>query len=149
MSTEQKVSGLIINPHKWPERSVATVQVENGNYSVVSAETTLYDGNAGVAEFAEDTVLGAGIGIALQQESCPGYSPTNWMPNIVSTALLYCWEDDDSYKSGFKKLLEQFAWGDGFVFGVDEIDGVNVYRDLTPGEEDRVLKFLLEFNMFF
>lgn len=130
----------------WSFRSEGKVVVDEA--CVDMAETTKLDGSSGTAVFAETHAFGENFALATQQESAPGYTPTNWIPNVNASALQYCW-DGKAFDSDFRMFIRHLVWGDAFVFGVDEIDGVKVYRDLTPGEEDKVLKFLLEFDSYF
>ena len=51
------------------------------------AETTKFDGSSGTAVFAETHDFGEGLALATQQESAPGYTPTNWIPNVNASAL--------------------------------------------------------------
>lgn len=65
-----------------------------------------------------------------------------------ASALQYCW-DGKAFDSDFRMFVVHLVWGDAFVVGFDEVDGKKVFRDLTPGEEDKVLKFLFEFETYF
>lgn len=146
MSDVVTVSDLIVTPHLWPFRSEGEVAVDEA--CVDEAETTKLDGSSDTAMFAETNVFGENFALAAQQESAPGYTLTNWIPNVNASVLQYCW-GGKTFDSSFRKFVAHLVWGDAFVVGFDEIDGKKVFRDLTPGEEDKVLKFLLEFETYF
>ena len=146
MSDVVTVSGLIVTPHLWPFRSEGKVHVEE--CYVDEAKTTKLDGSSSTALFAETHDFGENFALATQQESAPGYTPTNWIPNVNASALQYCW-GGKAFDSDFRILIAHLVWGDAFVVGFDDVDGKKVFRDLTPGEEDKVLKFLLEFETYF
>ena len=86
MSDVVTVSGLIVTPHLWPFRSEGKVHVEE--CYVDEAETTKLDGSSGTAVFAETHEIGENFALATQQESAPGYTPTNWIPNLTSSPPL-------------------------------------------------------------
>lgn len=142
------VSGLIVTPHNWVTRSTLEIlDLDTGQFPG-GAKTTLLNGNTGTAEFCEVNEYDNGIAVAIQYQSHPGYSPTNWIPNIVATVIEQFLRKG-SFANEDRISLDQITWGDAFVMGHDTIDGEIVYRDLTPGEEDKIMKALNMIDHFY
>lgn len=108
MSDVVTVSGLIVTLHLCPFRSEGKVHVDECH--VDEAETTKLDGSSGTAMFAKTHFVGENFALATQQESAPGYTPTNWIPNVNASALQYCWDGKD-FNSDFRMFVAHLVWG--------------------------------------